>query len=66
MAVYEPGAGIIGFECDDYVAVFGEEDDVAAGWVVEFEGGEGVDGEGLVVNLGEDGEVVAVEMDLWC
>lgn len=62
VAVREPGARVVGAEGDDDVAVVGEEDDVAAGRVGEFgvEVGREVGGGGLL----EDGEVVAVEVDL--
>lgn len=36
MAMHEPGARVVGSEGDYDVAVAGDEDDVAAGGVVEF------------------------------
>ena len=62
VAVHDPGARVVEAEGDDGVAVLGQEDDVPSGRVV---GGE-VDavGEGLVGDLLQDGEVVAVEVDL--
>ena len=62
MAVHEPGARVVGFESDDDIAAPGHEDDVAAGWVVEFQV-EVRSVEFLVVGLLEEGEVVAVEVD---
>lgn len=65
VAVQEPDAGVVGAEGDGDVAGAGQEGDVAAGrvFVVEFSVGEVgcVEGDGL---LGEDYEVVAVEVDL--
>ena len=62
VAVQEPRARVVGFECDDDESARGEEYDVAAGRVVEFRG------EVRVVERGggllEQREVVAVEMDL--
>ena len=62
MAVQQPGAGVVGFEGDDEVAACGEKSDVSAGRVVEVHVGETgpVGGFGLF----EDGEVMAVEVDL--
>ena len=37
VAVHEPVAGIVGFECDHDEAVPGEEDNISAGRVVERE-----------------------------
>lgn len=34
MTVDEPGAGVVRLEGDDNITVGGEQDDVAAGWVV--------------------------------
>lgn len=63
VAVYQPGARVVRFEGDDDEAVGGEEDDVAAWGVVEFEVQERlVEGSG---GLLEEGEVVPVEVDLW-
>ena len=65
VAVEEPDARVVGAEGDGNVAGAGEEGDVAAGrvFVVELSVGEVgcVEGDGL---LGEDDEVVAVEVDL--
>lgn len=63
VAVQEPGAGIVGLEGDDHVAGPGHQDHVAAGRVVVFEG-EVARVEVFFVGLFEDGEVVAVEVDL--
>lgn len=63
VAVEEPGARVVGLEGDDDDAVGGEEGDVAARGVVQVEGGDGaVEGGG---GLGEEDEVVAVEVELW-
>lgn len=58
-----PGAGVIGFESDNDEATNGEEDDVAAWWVVEFrvESCVAISFTGLL----EEGKVVAVEMHLF-
>ena len=65
VALDDPRGRIIGFEGDDDEAEGGEENDVATGRVAVVEGevcrsGE-VEGD---VGLLEEGEVVAVEMDL--
>ena len=62
VAVQKPGAGVVGLEGDDEIAAAGEEGDVSARRVVEFHVYETVPVEGL--GLCEDGEVVAVEVDL--
>ena len=58
----EPSTGVIGFESDGDEAVGREKNDVPAGWIVEFEV-ELACVESLV-GLLEEGEVVAVEVDL--
>ena len=62
MAMQEPGARVVGFEGDDEVATCGEKGNVSAGRVIEVHVGETrpVGCFGLL----EDGEVVAVEVDL--
>lgn len=63
--MHKPGTWVIGSEGDGYVAFSGEEGYVSAGGVFVVEEAVcevgGVEGDGL---LGEDGEVVSVEMDL--
>ena len=63
--MHKPDAWVIGSEGDGYVACSGEEGYVAPGGVVVVEEAVCevgfVEGDGL---LGEDGEVVAVEVDL--
>ena len=63
VAVYEPCAGIIGFEGYDHVPTSRQQYYVAARGVLESEV-EGMGGEGFVVGLLKDGKVVAVEVDL--
>lgn len=57
-----PGTWIVGFEPDNDEAANGEEDDVAARWVVEF----GIESSVAkrFVGLLEEGKVVAVQMHL--
>ncbi len=62
MAMQQPGAGVVGFEGDDEVAARGEKGDVSAGRIVEIHVGE--TGPVRSFRLFEDGEVVAVKMDL--
>lgn len=64
VAVDEPGAGVVRLEGDDDVAARGEQHDVAAGGVADVQGTlqGAVELPGTLV---EDGEVVAVEVDLW-
>lgn len=62
MAVHEPWTRIVRFEGDDYVASGGQEDDISAGRIVVFQSQTGREC-GVVVLL-EDGEVMAVEVDL--
>ena len=63
--MHKPGTWVVGSEGDGYVAFSGEEGYVSAGGVFVVEEAicevGGVEGDSL---LGEDGEVVAVEMDL--
>lgn len=65
VAVQEPDARVVGFESDGDVAGAGEEGNVSTGRVVVVEHAVCevgfVEGDGL---LGENHEVVAVEMDL--
>ena len=63
VAVHEPAARVVGLEGDDDEALRGQEDDVAARRVVELQVEEG-GVVGLAGHLLEDGEVVAVEVDL--
>lgn len=62
VAVEQPAAGVVGLEGDGDGAVGGEEDDVATGGVGEFERGDGAVEGGC--GLGEDCEVVAVQVEL--
>jgi len=61
VAVQEPGAGVVGFVGEDEVAAVGEHGGVAARGVVKVVGG--VAGVEWGVAGGDDGEVVAVEVD---
>ena len=62
MAMQQPGARIVGFEGDNEVAACRQKGDVSAGWIVEVQVGE--TGPVGCFGLFEDGEVVAVEVDL--
>jgi hypothetical protein len=62
VAVYEPRTRIVGLESYHNVTICGEEHDVSTGRVVSF--GLVPDGPACVSDLLQDGEVVAVEMDL--
>lgn len=58
-----PGAWVVGFESDNDEATNGEEDDVAARWVIEF----GVESRVAISFIGllEEGKVVTMEMHLF-
>ena len=61
MAMQEPGAGVVFLECDGEETISGKGGDVSAGWVGQVEGcGCEVECSDF---LGEDPEVVAVEMN---
>lgn len=62
MAVKGPGAWIIGFECDGDKAFGRQQDNVAAGGIIEF--GFEVFSVELFIGLLDEGEVVAVKMHL--
>ena len=66
VAMHRPNAWIVGFEGERDVAAQRQESHVATGWVVEVEDGRVLDVGGLEggVLLGEEEEVVAVEVDL--
>lgn len=63
VAMESPGTWVVGFESDNDEATNGEEDDVAARWIVEF----GVESCVAIsfTRLLEEGKVVAVEMHLF-
>ena len=66
VAVHKPRARVVGFEGDDEEAGCGEEHDVAAGRVVEVDGGLE---EKILVATGafcDDEKVVAVEVEGVC
>jgi hypothetical protein len=54
-----PGTGVIGFELDDDVTLFRDEEGVAANWVVWIDDGLAVP---FAVACGEDVKVVPVQM----
>ena len=35
VAMHEPGTGVVRFKCYDHIAAVWQQDDVAAGWIVE-------------------------------
>lgn len=63
MAMESPGTWVVGFKPDNDEATNGEEDDIAAGWIIEFRI------ESCVaisfIRLLEEGKVVTVEMHLF-
>ena len=62
VAVHDPCARVVCLEGDDDVSICGQQHDVPAHGVVAFGSQAGRKGEGGGL---EDGEVVAVEVDLW-
>ena len=62
VTVHKPRTRVVCLEGDDHVAALREKHDVSSGRVVEL-WDEAV-WEGFVGDLGYDGEVVAVEVDL--
>jgi hypothetical protein len=62
MAVHEPCARVVGFECKDHITLGGEGGSVATGRVVSLKAREITVPE-RVFSLIEDIEVMAVEMD---
>lgn len=62
VAVYEPGAGVVGLEGDDDIAICWEENYVATRWVVQIQ--RDISGRRGTGGLVENGKVMAVEMDL--
>ena len=63
VAVQEPRARVVGLEGDDDVAVAGHEDDVPSRGIIELQG-QRARTEVFFVGLFEDGEVVAVQVQL--
>ena len=63
VAVQEPHARIVGLEGQDQIPVRGQQGHVASGGVVEVECHQRIPV--WLIGLGQDGEVVAVQVDLF-
>ena len=65
VAMHEPGARIVRFESNNGVTVRGQKDNVAARGIIPGKVEvRGFGGNCRIGDLGQDGEVMSVEMDL--